>query len=197
MIDLTDFGYVSARVQLLDPGGSVAGTLGGPSDYIMRPGARFAVTYQLPELGSSDDARKFQALLEQGGQDDVSYPWPLDYRPPTASLGGVAPRVNGSSPPGASLPIKNLVPGYSFRLGQPLAVISGGSGYIHRIASPVVVNNTGAITAPIFPWTRASFVDNDLVEIERPRIRGILSWDGSSQGSYGKRGFNFTITERR
>jgi hypothetical protein len=36
-----------------------------------------------------------------------------------------------------------------------------------------------------------------VVEIEHPRIRGTLSWDGSTQPAYGRRGFSFTITERK
>lgn len=192
MLELPDHGYTSFQLQPLDPGGVVAGTLGGPSDIIARPGYRYAVTYTLPPLRTRDDARIFQSRLEQGSRDDVSYLWPLDYKPPPAGI----PLVDGASPAGAVLPLKGLLPGYSFREGQPLAVIHAGVGYVHRVASPIVAETDGTVVLPVFPFTRVAFVDGDVVEIERPRIRGVLSWDGAQQGASGTRPFQFTITER-
>jgi hypothetical protein len=68
---------------------------------------------------------------------------------------------------------------------------------VHRVSAATVANSSGVVTLPLFPWTRTTFLNNDKIEIERPRIRGTLQWDGSGQGAYGRRGFNFTITERR
>jgi hypothetical protein len=117
----------------------------------------------------------------------------MDYRPPHAGV----PLVDGASPAGAVIPLKGLLPGYAFREGQPLAVISDGVGYIHRASEPAIAENDGTLLLPVFPLTRTAFVNNDVVEIEHPRIRGVLSWDGASQGSMGSRPFQFTITERQ
>jgi hypothetical protein len=112
MIDLTDFGYVSAiGCSCSTRAAPLQGTLGGPSDYINRPGARFAVTYQLPESEQQRTMRgSFRRCSSKAGQDDVSYPWPLDYRPPTASLAGTFPHMNVSSAaPGSTVPIGGLI----------------------------------------------------------------------------------------
>jgi hypothetical protein len=194
MIDLPDHGYVSRQFIAIDPGGRVDGSLGGPSDIIDRPGYRYGVQYTLPYLASSKEARIFEALLEQGSREDVSYPYPLDIK---AIVAGPA-KVNGSSPPGAVIPVKGLVPGTMFRIGQPIAVVlADGTGCIHKVKTAVIADNAGHATLSVFPLTRMTFADNLVIEVERPRIRGILSWDGSTQEAFGARPFTFTITERR
>lgn len=197
MIDLTDHGYVSRSIQPLDPGGALPGTLGGPSDYISRPGYRLAVAYAVRELPSGDEARKFEQQLRKGSQQDVSYPFPLDFKPGLTSPTGSLPQVNLASPAGGVIPIKGLLPQYVFKDGQPIAVISGGLGYIHFADGAQIADSAGNITLNVFPWTRAAFANNDRVEIQKPRIRGILTWEGSDQPAYGRRPFRFTITERR
>lgn len=195
IIDLPDYGYVWRSIQPVNAGGAVPGSLGGPSDYMDRPGYRFSVTYQTRELRSSDEARRFEALLEQGSGNDVSYPWPLDYAPMGVSPTGV-PLINGASPAGDNIPLKGLVAGFQFRLGQPLAVISGGVGFIHKVRTTTIVPNGGTVVLPVFPDTRVAFINGDLVEVQKPRLRGILTYDGSEQPAYGRRAFRFTITER-
>lgn len=200
MLDLPDYGYVSRRIVPIDPGGVADGSLGGPSDYIDRPGYRYSVQFELPQLPMRE-ARQFETLLEQASRDDASYPWPLDFKPAVTGSSTISgspwPAVNGANPVGATLAIKNLLPGYPFRQGQPISLVQGAFGYVHRVVDAVVADGTGHATVSLFPLTRVGFVDNDRVEVENPRIRGILSWEGSSQGAYGRRGFTFTITERR
>lgn len=199
MIDLPDHGYVSRTIHPVNPGGVAEGALGGPSDYIDRPGYRYAVQFELPPLRSAKEARIFENLLEQanGGvlpRPDVSYPWPLDVRAVPAG----APLVNGSTPPGAAIPLKGLTPGCVIRVGQPLAVIiADGTGFIHKATAQAIADGAGHATVSVLPLTRTTFPNNTVVEIERPRIRGTLSWDGSTQGSSGTRPFSFTITEKR
>lgn len=197
MIDLPDYGYISRSIQQMDPGGPVPGTMGGPSDYVSRPGLRLSVAFQLRELRSAEEAAAFENMLRRGSQEDVSYPFPLDFAPGPSSPVGSAPLVNGSNPAGGVLNIKGLLPYYQFREGQPVAVISGGLGYVHFATAVTVASNTGTVALPVFPWTRTTFANGDVVEIARPRIRGILAWDGSDQPAYGRRAFRFTIAERR
>jgi hypothetical protein len=191
MIDLPDHGYSSFKLRLIDPGGAVSGSLGGDDDIIPRPGIRYAIEFTTGLL-SSVDAQIMQVRLEAGARDDVSYPWPLDVKPRVAG----APVVNGASPAGNVLPVKGLLPGYPFVEGQPLAVISGGLGYIHRVTVPLEADGAGNAVLTVLPWTRTTFNDLDVIEIERPRIRGLLQWDGPSQGNIGARPFTFTISER-
>lgn len=193
MIDLPDHGYTDFQLQAIDSGGVVGGSLGGPSDIIDRPGYRYSITFTIRPLRVRDLARIFEARLEKANREDASYLWPLDYRPPPAGV----PLIDGASPAGAVIPLKGLLPGYSFREGQPVAVISGGVGFVHRVAVPIVAEVDGTVILPVYPLTRATFADNDVVEIERPRIRGVLSRSGSQQGASGNRPFQFTITERR
>jgi hypothetical protein len=180
MIDLPDFGYTQATFKPNDPTGYASGELGGPDDRIPRLGYRYAIEFTIPALTTQEDAQSFQSLLEQTANDDASYPWPLDY----------------ASPAGSTIPLKGLVPGYSFRAGQPVAVISGGVGFVHKATAEVIADNAGHATLPVFPWTRVAFVDGDTVEVENPRIRGILTWGGATQGVISRRPFTFTISER-
>jgi hypothetical protein len=192
MFDLPDHGYVNYQVTPIDPAGVVDGSMGGPSSIIDRPGYRYAIQFTLPALRTADDARIFQSLLERGSRDDVSYPWPLDVK---AQVAGT-PLVNGTSPAGAVIPVKGLVANYQFRQGQPVAVISGGIGFVHKVTAPTSADASGNATLPVFPLTRKGFVDGDIVEVERPRIRGVLTWQGAAQEAFGSRPFSFTITER-
>lgn len=192
MLELPDHGYVGYQLSPIDPGGHANGILGGPTTTIDRPGYRYAVTFTLPSLGTTKDARIFQSLLERGAREDVSYPWPLDVR---AAPAGV-PVVDGASPAGAVIPIRGLVPNYQFKQGQPLAVISGGVRSIHKATTAQAADASGDLTLEVFPLTRRAFADGDTIEVERPRIGGTLAWDGAAQPVYGSRPFSFTITER-
>lgn len=192
MIDLPDYGYTSYQMTPIDPAGVIEGSLGGPASIIDRPGYRYAIQFVLPAILASKDARIFQSLLERGSREDVSYPWPLDIRSPPAGT----PLVNGASPAGSVIPIKGLASNYQIRQGQPIAVISGGIGFVHKATAAVRADSGGLATLPVFPLTRKGFLDNDVVEVERPRIRGLLSWSGASQEAFGARPFAFTITER-
>lgn len=192
MLDLPDHGYTDYQLSPIDPAGVVEGSLGGPSSIIDRPGYRYAIQFTLPPLPTAKDARIFQSLLERGARDDVSYPWPLDIR---AAVAGT-PLVNGASPTGSVIPIKGLLANYQFKQGQPIAVISEGIGFVHKATAATMADASGNIVLPVFPITRKGFLDGDTVEVERPRIRGALTWNGASQQSFGARPFSFTITER-
>jgi hypothetical protein len=192
MIDLTDYGYTDYQLTAIDPGGAVDGALGGPSDFIDRPGYRYSMQFTLPPLPSAKEARIFQSMLEQGARDDVSYPWPLDFK----SVAAGSPKVNGASPAGTVIPIYGLPANYQFKQGQPVAVISEGIRFIHKATATISANGSGQVTLPVFPYTRKAFLNNDVIEVERPRIGGILNWQGAQQPSFGARPFTFTITER-
>lgn len=194
MIDLPDHGYVNRTITPVDAGGNADGSLGGPSDYIDRPGYRYSIQFELPPIPSAKEARMFETLLEQCSRSDASYPWPLDEK---ACVAG-SPVVDGSNAPGATLKLRGLTPGCVIRVGQPMAVIlADGTGFVHKATAQASAGDDGKATVSVFPLTRTTFADGLKVEVERPRIRGQLSWQGSQQGSFGSRPFSFTITERR
>lgn len=193
MIDLPDHGYVNHSIGFVDAGGIASGALGGPSDIVDRPGLRFRASFVTPQL-NMEDARIFQTLLEQGLRDYVSYPFPLDFRPLPS---GPSTSVNGTNPAGSTISLQGFLWGYTFKEGQPFAIKdSNGFGYIHRAKAPVTFP-AGSGTVSIWPWTRKTFINGHDVEIEKPRIRGVLSWEGSDQGAFGARSFGFSITEAR
>ncbi|MGJ0508936.1 MAG: hypothetical protein ACR652_17770 [Methylocystis sp.] len=198
MLDLPDHGYVDLSISGIDPGGNTEGILGGTTNTLDRPGYRYSIQFTLPELATEKDARIFQAMLEQGSREDVSYPWPLDVKAVPAGT----PVVDGASPAGAVIPIRGLVADYQFKLGQPLAVITVDPvtgetmRFIHKAKAAQAADATGAIVLEVFPITRKAFLDGDTIEVEKPRIGGALTWDGGRQGAYGARPFTFSITER-
>jgi hypothetical protein len=194
MIDFPDYGYVQNNVQLLDAGGIASGELGGPFDIIDRPGLRYGVSYSTPTLNMKK-AQEFQAYLERGLRDYVSYLWPLDFRPLSVTSSNA--HVNGLTPAGSTVVLAGLPGGYALKRGQPLSFTNGSFWSIHRVVDPVHADGTGAVTVEVFPWTRFTLPNASLVEITKPRIRGVLTWDGASQPSFGGRSFSFGIKEAR
>lgn len=192
MLDLPDHGYTDYQLGKIDPGGNVDPILGGEATTIDRPGYRYVLQIAIPAIPSASDARIFQSLLERGSREDVSYPLPLDFRPGPAGT----PVVDGSSPAGAVIPIRGLTANYQFKAGQPVAVVSGGVRGVYKATSAQSASAGGNIVLEVFPITRRSFSDGDTVEVEKPRIGGILTWDGASQPSFGSRPFTITIAER-
>jgi hypothetical protein len=192
MLDLPDHGYTDYQLGKIDPGGNVDPILGGEATTIDRPGYRYVLQIAIPAIPSASDARIFQSMLEQGAREDVSYPFPLDFKPAPAGT----PVVNGASPAGAVIPIRGLAANYQFKAGQPVAVVSGGVRSIHKATAAQSASGTGTITLNVFPYTRKAFADGDTVEVANPRIGGILTWDGAAQSSFGSRPFTITITER-
>jgi hypothetical protein len=192
MIDLPDVGYNQKSSRLIDAGGVVQGSLGGPDDILDRLGVRYALTITTALL-SGDTMWEFQALLEQGSRDFVSYPFPLDFRP--LSVGTTA-QADGSVPPGAALAMAGLPVGYVIHLGQ-IVSINDGFGSVHRVTGPVTADATGHAVLPVFPWIRRTIPNATPIEIEKPRIRGTLQWQGPQQGAFAAQSFTFTIQEAR
>jgi hypothetical protein len=73
MIDLpalTD--TLNATFQPNNPGGSIPGELGGPDDYMARPGYRYAIQYHIADAYDSADEAQSSSnhLLEKASQGE-------------------------------------------------------------------------------------------------------------------------------
>jgi hypothetical protein len=85
------------------------------------------------------------------------------------------PRVNGAGQSGSSLILDGLTPQTVIRKRQWLNVTTGGRLFLYRAKSEVVANASGQVTVPLQTMLRRSPSDNDVVELEQPRIEGFAT----------------------
>lgn len=141
------------------------------------------------------DAREWKRLHQSGEL------FLFDIPQPGLAVGTPGtPRVAGASQTGNTLNIDGLTPGYTLALGQWLSIVIDGQRYAYMSEANSTADGTGALTAYLMPALRVSPNDNDVVEIETPKMEGYVD---VPQGGFRldvasiMRGLSFTIRERR
>lgn len=161
-----------AQPYLRDFGSVLTPFLGGPEQRINRLGTRFGLQVTLPPAPSGNEALTIQSRLLQGRADRLVMEWPQ----PGFDVGDPgAPLMAAAVAAGTALPIKGMTPGHLLREGQFLSIIHLGRRYVHMIAANATVAGDGTATLSIFPMIRTSLAINDVVEIARPMIEGLVS----------------------
>jgi len=194
MIDLPDYpAPASAQPAMIDFGGTLTPSLGGPVQRINRMGSRTRLSVSMPPMNKAN-ARKWVNRLMRGKSEGVRMPFPLlDFNP--GLPGSVL--VNGASQSGSSLIVDGATPNYPFREGQPFSVLTGGKHYLHWVTAETIASNTGTATMPIVPMLRLSPADNSVCYFGRPMIEGFIlgeewSWQMSVEHIVG---IEFVISE--
>lgn len=169
--------------------------LGGPEQRINRLGTRFGLRVTLPPMPTKDKALIVQSRLLRAREDRLSMEWP---QPDVEIAGTGAPKLAAAVAAGTALPVKGMTPGHLLREGQFLSIIHLGRRYVHMIAADATVAGDGTATLSIFPMIRTSLAINDVVEIARPVIEGLVSPDEELSWQIGVErlaSFSFTLTE--
>lgn len=165
---------------------------GGPVGRNLRPGTRWAWDIALPPM-SYEESLLWDDLLEEG--DTVVMP----ILQPGLDLGTPgAPLVNGVMQSGRTLNLKGLAPGYVFRKGQWLSVISQGQRYAYKSRADATADGAGNIAIPLRTIIRYPLVNSAVVEIAEPKVEGWATPDPDSfkVGTDGLVSPRFTIEER-
>lgn len=169
--------------------------LGGPVRPLGRLGTRLGLRVTYPPIRGTV-ARQFQARLIRGQSQRVLLEWPLlDLNPGTPPN----PQVNASSS-GTAISVKGLGAGYVYQEGQPLSVVHDGRRYTHIMTGGGAADGSGVAAIGIYPPSRVTYAVNDTVEIEAPKIEGLVnpgeewSWGYALEHTMD---FAFTVVETK
>lgn len=160
------------QIHMVDFGGQLKPTMGGPVQTIMRLGTRFAVEITVPTMRTEPDGRIYSSRLFQAKIFGALIVFRQDGF--KVGLPGTV-LVDGAAQTGFALNLRGFTPGYAVREGQFFSILSGGRRYLHRAASSMVVGSTGKIALPIIPMLRISPADGDTAEFGKPMMQGSLS----------------------
>jgi hypothetical protein len=182
----------TAKPALVDFGGNLTPSLGGPVQRIERLGTRHGLTVELPPMKEEPDGRLWASALRQGKSNGVRMPWP-QFSLPVGSPG--SPTVNGAVAGGMSLPVHGLASSYAAKAGQFFSVVHGGRRYLYSITADTTASG-GAATWPIFPMLRTALSNGDAIEMNPAYIEGYLQGDLSwNLMTEPYAGFSFTVVE--
>lgn len=178
----------------VDYGGIAQSELGGAAQRINRQGNKWKVSFTLPRM-TFDDANLWQARCNRGLRMGVR--WAILPRFSIDQEG--APRVAGSGQAGSTLAIDGVARNYLLQNNQPIAIITDGRRYVHKMAEPLRIPSTGAGTLEIEPPLRKEPADNAVVEIATPHIEGLLEAPigGRFEVDQFMSGMSLTIVEVR
>ncbi len=141
----------------------------GADQQIRRKGSRYALTFTIPSMDYVTALPWMTDLATEGDTVVLEVCQPGLTVPPAGS-----PAVNGAGYAGATLPIKGLPANYAIRKGQFFTVITGGQRYLYRAAQAATASAGGTVNVPLQTMLRRPPADNDVVEIEAPKIEGFV-----------------------
>lgn len=166
----------------------------GTSDQrFARMGSRYAFDVRLEPM-SNEDAMDWVDLETE----DETCVWPvplIDFNPGPEG----APKIDGAGQTGSTVNLKGLTPYLIVRKGQWLSVVTSGRRYLYRARSEVVADASGDVAVPLCTLLRVPHADDDVVEIEEPKIEGFVTLPEDAwriQGEDRSIWLSFTIKER-
>ena len=172
-VDLAIEHFLSASPAMLDWGGSMVPALGGQEQRVNRLGSRFMLA-MVVDFDTDEEARKFLQRLRRGKQEGAMMRFP-QIGLTTGSPG--SPLVDGAVAGGTTLPLKGLTPNYAIREGQYFSIIHSSRRYLYSAAAQAIADAAGEASVTIHPTLRVALSDNDVVEIARPMIEGVVDGD--------------------
>lgn len=162
-------GAVDQTFELVTAKNVLTPAIGGAEQELLRKGTRNEIGFTLPPLDDLE-AMDWADLTIEG--DTVV----MTVLQPSLVIGNPgAPLVNGAGAIGASLPVKGLTPGYTIRKGQWLThLTNSGQRFLYRASAAVTANGSGVAAVPIYGLLRRSPLNNEVIEIAKPRIEGFV-----------------------
>lgn len=169
----------------------------GASDLdLMRPGAKFAYEFHMPDM-DYEDAMVWSARLRRakltGDTVRMAVPQPgLDVSAASNFL------VDGSGQTGSTLALKSGTIGDVVREGQMFSIITGSQSYLYQFTEEVTVPEDGTVSIGVLPPLRAAHLDDDELSLREPVIEGYVDFRALEIDvkSFHESGIIFTVTER-
>jgi hypothetical protein len=170
-------GVKTDKVRMVDYGGQLKPTLGGPVQNLSRLGTRHAIDITLPVIPAEPTGRIWASRLRQAKLYGAIMPFTQDgFR---VGLPGT-PLVNGGGQSGIQLALKNFRPRYAVREGQAFSLVHAGVRYLHFAAMPGIADASGNLALTIFPMLRFLTTDGDAAEFGKPMFQGSISGNEAS-----------------
>jgi hypothetical protein len=167
------------KPRMIDFGGPLKPSLGGPVQNILRLGTRHSIDVTIPSMHAEPDGRTWAAKLRLAKIYGAMMRYYQDGFNP-GSPG--SPVVNGAGQTGTALALKGFTANYMIKLGQAFSIVTGGRRYLYFAAADTTCSGTGTVTLSIFPMLRKSPANLDVAEFAAPYIQGSitgneLAWD--------------------
>ena len=167
------------KIHMLDWGGPLTPSLGGPVQTLLRLGTRHALEFVLPLMRADPDGRIWSSRLRMAKLFGALLPFGQD----GFAIG--APGVivvDGAGQSGMTLNVRGGTPSYAVREGQAFSIVHAGRRYLHFASAQMILDGSGKAAVPIFPMLRIIPTDGDACEFGKPMIQGSLSgnevaWD--------------------
>lgn len=193
MIDLTGIPIHAMRPVPVRLGGVVRSALNGVAQNIDRLGSRWSFAVQTSVMAVEPDGRTWASLLDLAARQNGK----IAIRQPGFVVGNPgAPSVASPISSGRIVPLRNIQPGYAFRVGQWVTITVGGVGYLDRITSPAVASGDGTASIALLNLLRAPLTTGVAVEVANPWIEGTVDGDFGGEWELDETtSFAFTITE--
>lgn len=181
----------SQTVRLITAKNLLVPAFGGAEQELLRKGSRYEAVYDHGEMDYVEALDWSDVMIDGAVVVAPIFQPGLDTGAPGAAV------VNGAGQGGKALMLRTVTPGYVFRKGQFLSVISAGQRYLYRASARVTATAGGLLTIPLQTLLRRPPSDGDLVEIVQPMIEGYVR-DASDPGVVANNEVkvSFTVRER-
>lgn len=165
------------KVRMIDFGGQLKPTLGGPVQNLMRLGTRHALDITLPPMPAEPEGRIWASRLRQA----KLYGAIVNFTQDGFTVGNPgSPVVNGGGQAGIALSMRGFAPGYTVREGQAFTLVHSSRGYLHFAAADFTANSSGVLNVQFFPMARVISSDGDSCNFLNPYLQGSLSGNEAS-----------------
>ena len=176
-VDLSALPIASAVPSLLEFGGVLTPSLGGPSQRVDRLGNRWSWQFETPRMLMETEGRRFAALLTMAKIEGALIAVPQPNFDPIAPGN---PTVATVALSGRSVAIEGMTPNHPIRLGQWVSIVRAGQRYLDMVAADTFSAPDGTATLSLANLLRVPLSVGDAVELGRPMlegsITGVLSW---------------------
>lgn len=176
-VDLSALPIASAVPTLIEFGGVLTPSLGGPAQRVDRLGNRWSWQFETAPMLMEPVGRRFAALLGKAKREGalIKVPQP-DFDP----IAPGSPSVGATTLSGRSVPIAGMTRNHPIRLGQWVSIVHGGQRYLDMVEADTASDAEGAAVLTIQNLLRVPLATGDAVELGRPMVEGsitgVLSW---------------------
>jgi len=171
MIELpAGYTVATASPTLIDYG--VTQEANGRTEYIARPGSRYAISVNLGPF-YPEDGRVILARMLSAKRKGFRMAYPLQHDQGTPGTTLVNGAVTAAS---ETLNIKGATPGYQCKEGFWLSIQDGsGNHYLHNVETGATATAGGLMTITVSPPLRFDFANNSVVNLSVPKVQGLIA----------------------
>lgn len=178
MIDLTALALRASPIRVLDFGGVLTPSTGGPRQRIDRIGTRHGFDFETPAMPVEPDGRIWSMRLSRAKTEGALIRIPE----PGLTLNHAegAPVARAASAGGSTFLLGGATPGLVIPEGKWVSHIHDARRYAYRVAAALTVNGSGQADLTLWPLLRTVITAGDVLEIAMPKMQAV-----SISGDFG------------